>query len=78
MNQSFGIMVNYNYLIEAVEANNDRYLRCGTITVSQGIDQYLDASVATTTTTEASLTKAGRDFKPLVFIYPKIPDTSKL
>ncbi|RUS30597.1 hypothetical protein BC938DRAFT_479198, partial [Jimgerdemannia flammicorona] len=35
--ESFGIMVNYNYLPRHIECNNEQYLHDGTIAVSEGV-----------------------------------------
>lgn len=40
MEESFGIMANYNYILEHIENNNRQYLCDGTITISN-IDPVL-------------------------------------
>ncbi|CAG8540852.1 11427_t:CDS:10 [Ambispora gerdemannii] len=39
--QSFGIMINYNYVTSRIEGNNQKYLRDGTITLSSNEDLFL-------------------------------------
>ena len=40
LEESFGIMANYNYILDYIESNNKQYLRNGAITISN-IDPVL-------------------------------------
>jgi malonyl-CoA decarboxylase len=41
LNESFGIMINYNYITEHIELNNQLYLKDGTICVSEPANGWL-------------------------------------
>ncbi|ORX72083.1 malonyl-CoA decarboxylase [Linderina pennispora] len=45
LRQSLGLMCNYNYVLDRVEDNNDRYVRFGEIALS-GNDKYVQAAQA--------------------------------
>jgi len=45
MRESLGMMVNYSYIQELVEANNQQYMRDGTIAVVRGDDALLEGAV---------------------------------
>ncbi|TPX61419.1 malonyl-CoA decarboxylase [Spizellomyces sp. 'palustris'] len=47
LSQSYGIMVNYNYVLPEVETNNQLYLLDGTIAVMEPADQTLEWAVGT-------------------------------
>ncbi|CAG8440486.1 5085_t:CDS:10 [Ambispora leptoticha] len=44
--QSFGIMINYNYVTSRIEENNLKYLRDGTVTLSSNEDLFLNEEAA--------------------------------
>ncbi|KAJ1963475.1 hypothetical protein GGI12_002033 [Dipsacomyces acuminosporus] len=56
LRQSLGLMCNYNYMLNRIEDNNERYVRDGAIAVS-GSDPYIAAAKAASSNPQASKAK---------------------